>query len=62
METQVLGKYLSSLFCVFLSSFFVVVVETKAYQLLKQSVTQENQWQNAQKEKKDVSDFELSGN
>ncbi|XP_060735769.1 centrosomal protein kizuna isoform X3 [Tachysurus vachellii] len=36
--------------------------ETKAYQLLKQSVTQENQWQNAQKkEEKDGSDLDPSG-
>ncbi|KAI5616694.1 centrosomal protein kizuna [Silurus asotus] len=41
----------------------IPIRETKAYQLLKQSVTQENQWQNAQKEKEDEdgSDFEPSG-
>lgn len=63
MEMQVLGKYLISLFCVcfYLSFFFV---ETKAYQLLKQSITQENQWQSAQKEEEeeDGSDLEPSGN
>ncbi|XP_053488939.1 centrosomal protein kizuna isoform X2 [Ictalurus furcatus] len=37
--------------------------ETKAYQLLKQSITQENQWQSAQKEEEeeDGSDLEPSG-
>ncbi|GAA6099231.1 centrosomal protein kizuna isoform X3, partial [Tachysurus ichikawai] len=40
----------------------IPIRETKAYQLLKQSVTQENQWQNAQKkEEKDGSDLDLSG-
>ncbi|KAK2843416.1 hypothetical protein Q7C36_011631 [Tachysurus vachellii] len=40
----------------------VPIRETKAYQLLKQSVTQENQWQNAQKkEEKDGSDLDPSG-
>ncbi|KAM9466802.1 centrosomal protein kizuna isoform 2-T2 [Clarias gariepinus] len=38
----------------------IPIRETKAYQLLKQSVTQENQWQNAQKEE-DGSDLEQSG-
>ncbi|KAF5909699.1 centrosomal protein kizuna isoform X1, partial [Clarias magur] len=41
----------------------IPIRETKAYQLLKQSVTQENQWQNAQKEEEeeDGSDLEPSG-
>lgn len=43
--------------------FFYFFVETKAYQLLKQSVTQENQWKNAQEEEEeeDGSDLETSG-
>lgn len=44
----------------FFSSCFL---ETKAYQLLKQSVTQEIQWQNAQKEEEENgSDLKPSGN
>ncbi|XP_058255733.1 centrosomal protein kizuna isoform X3 [Hemibagrus wyckioides] len=40
----------------------IPIRETKAYQLLKQSVTQENQWQNAQKEEEeDGSDLDPSG-
>ncbi|KAK3538219.1 hypothetical protein QTP70_033100 [Hemibagrus guttatus] len=40
----------------------IPIRETKAYQLLKQSVAQENQWQNAQKkEEEDGSDLDPSG-
>ncbi|XP_026789853.3 centrosomal protein kizuna isoform X1 [Pangasianodon hypophthalmus] len=40
----------------------IPIRETKAYQLLKQSVTQEKQWQNTQKEEEeDGSDLEPSG-
>ncbi|XP_060790288.1 centrosomal protein kizuna isoform X2 [Neoarius graeffei] len=41
----------------------IPIRETKAYQLLKQSATQENQWKNAQEEEEeeDGSDLETSG-